>query len=59
MQADTVLPGGCSKGELTLQGQQQALSLGVWLRNRYVKDLGFLSSDPPKGAVAGWSIYSL
>lgn len=52
-QAATVLPGGCSKGELTLQGQQQALSLGAWLRNRYVKELGFLLPDPPRGAVAG------
>ena len=42
---DTKLPGGCSMGELTLAGQQQARDLGGWLRQRYVQQLGFL---PPQ-----------
>lgn len=52
-QAATILPGGCSQGELTLQGQQQALALGTWLRNRYVDDLEFLPPEPLQGTVAG------
>ena len=27
--------GGCSKGELTLLGQEQAMDFGRWLRRRY------------------------
>lgn len=52
-QAAKVLPGGCTKGELTLQGQQQALDLGAWLRRRYIEQLGLLPSAAPSGAVAG------
>ena len=37
-----MLPGGCTKGELTRPGQQQAYDLGAWLRQRYVDQLGFL-----------------
>ena len=51
--AAKVLPGGCTKGELTLQGQQQALDLGAWLRRRYIDELGLLPSAAPPGAVAG------
>ena len=41
-QVDEVLPGGCSRGQLTLLGHQQALGLGEWLRRRYVSDLRLL-----------------
>ena len=52
-QAAKVLPGGCTKGELTLVGQQQALELGQFLRRRYVDQLGFLPEASTAGAVAG------
>ena len=42
MQMDTILPGGCSKGELTRHGQMQSRNLGKWLRDRYVSDLGLI-----------------
>ncbi len=48
-----MLPGGCTRGELTLQGQQQALDLGAWLRRRYIDELGLLPSAAPPSAVAG------
>ncbi|GAB4816592.1 hypothetical protein N2152v2_003638 [Parachlorella kessleri] len=38
-------PGGCSKGELTIPGKQQALDLGQWLRWRYMKEAGFLPRE--------------
>jgi len=41
-QVSTIWPGGCKKGELTLEGQQQARDLGDWLRQRYVHHLSFL-----------------
>lgn len=41
----TKLPGGCSKGELTMAGQKQALEFGHRLRRRYVEQLGLL---PPQ-----------
>jgi hypothetical protein len=41
-QAKMLLPGGCTKGELTLIGQQQSLEFGKWLRERYVEQLTFL-----------------
>jgi len=40
-----VLPGGCTRGELTLSGQRQARELGAWLRQRYVDSTGFLPAD--------------
>ena len=42
---ETILPGGCSKGELTWHGQAQSRNLGTWLRDRYVEDFGFLPND--------------
>lgn len=48
-----MLPGGCTKGELTLLGQQQALDVGAWLRRRYVEQLGFLPPTAAAGAVSG------
>jgi hypothetical protein len=42
VQAATVFPGGCTKGELTLLGQRQARDLGAWLRDRYVNQAQFL-----------------
>lgn len=48
-----MLPGGCTKGELTLVGQQQALDLGAWLRRRYVQQLCFLPPRSAAGAVSG------
>lgn len=48
-----MLPGGCTKGELTLLGQQQALDVGAWLRHRYVEQLGFLPVNASAGAVSG------
>ena len=43
-QAQAVLPGGCTKGELTVPGQLQSRDLGKWLRQRYVTELEYL--DP-------------
>ncbi|KAK9824986.1 hypothetical protein WJX81_003696 [Elliptochloris bilobata] len=51
-QANTVLPGGCTSGELTLSGQAQARELGAWLRHRYVDSAGFLPPDYQDGVVA-------
>lgn len=45
-------PGGCSKGELTLQGQRQALDFGQWLRWRYIKDAPFLPREHQEGALS-------
>ena len=42
LQMDTILPGGCSKGELTRHGQMQSRNLGKWMRDRYISDLGFI-----------------
>lgn len=50
-QINTKLEGGCSKGELTLEGQKQAIELGRWLRQRYMKDLSFLPEVFQEGAV--------
>ena len=44
-QAQSVLPGGCTKGELTVPGQLQSRDLGKWLRQRYVKELAYLSPE--------------
>ncbi|GFR44810.1 hypothetical protein Agub_g6146 [Astrephomene gubernaculifera] len=44
-----VLPGGCRKGELTRLGQQQALQLGVWLREQYVLRRGFMPATHQPG----------
>ncbi len=44
-QMDTILPGGCSKGELTWHGQAQSRNLGKWLRERYVEDFGLIPSQ--------------
>ena len=44
MQMETILPGGCSKGELTWHGQAQSRNLGKWLRDRYVEDLSLIPS---------------
>ena len=44
-QARSVLPGGCTKGELTVPGQLQSRDLGKWLRQRYVKELAYLSPE--------------
>ena len=51
-QAKTVLPGGCTRGELTMSGQSQARALGAWLRRRYVDGAGFLPPDYEDGVVA-------
>lgn len=48
-QVSTVFNGGCHKGELTKQGQAQALDYGLWLRQRYVEEFAFL----PKEYVGG------
>ena len=47
-----MLPGGCTRGELTLSGQSQARELGAWLRQRYVDGAGFLLPDYEDGTVA-------
>ena len=52
-QAARVLPGGCTKGELTLLGQRQAIDTGAWLRERYVDQLSFLPPTATAGAVSG------
>ena len=52
-QAARVLPGGCTKGELTLLGQRQAIDTGAWLRQRYVDQLSFLPPTATAGAVSG------
>jgi hypothetical protein len=44
-QVATKLPGGCSKGELTREGQRQARVFGRWLRERYVSVLNFLPEE--------------
>lgn len=44
-QVATKFKGGCAKGELTREGQQQARSFGRWLRHRYVTELSFLPED--------------
>lgn len=44
-QVETRFPGNCSKGELTIVGQEQALKFGRWLRTRYVDTLAYL---PPE-----------
>ncbi|KAG7667940.1 hypothetical protein Ndes2526B_g01646 [Nannochloris sp. 'desiccata'] len=44
-QVATKLPGGCSKGELTREGQRQARVFGRWLRQRYVSSLNFLPEE--------------
>ena len=60
MQARSVLPGGCTKGELTRPGQLQSRELGQWLRQRYVQKLQFLSPQyqacpiPPVGGITGF-----
>ena len=43
MQAESVLPGGCTKGELTRPGQLQSRELGQQLRQRYIQELQFIS----------------
>lgn len=53
LQAARVLPGGCTKGELTLLGQRQAIDTGAWLRQRYVDQLSFLPPTASAGAVSG------
>ena len=45
LQAISVLPGGCTKGELTRPGQLQSRDLGQWLRQRYVQKMAFLSPE--------------
>ena len=45
LQAKAVLPGGCTKGELTQPGQLQSRDLGQWLRQRYVQKMAFLSPE--------------
>lgn len=49
-QVATRLAGGCSKGELTLIGQMQALELGWQLRRRYIDATGFLPASYTPGA---------
>jgi hypothetical protein len=51
-QMSTVLPGGCSKGELTKVGQLQALELGYWLRQQYIDSLGYLPASYSPGVLA-------
>ncbi|KAK9915420.1 hypothetical protein WJX75_008934 [Coccomyxa subellipsoidea] len=53
VQARTQLPGGCTKGELTKLGQQQARELGSWLRQQYIEKYGFLPPDYREGLVLG------
>lgn len=50
-QVQTRFPGNCSKGELTLVGQRQALNFGRWLRHRYVEDLGYLAPERTPDAI--------
>ncbi|PSC67963.1 Lysophosphatidic acid phosphatase type 6 [Micractinium conductrix] len=45
--------GGCSKGELTLIGQEQAREFGRWLRWRYSMVYGLLPGSYQEGAVLG------
>lgn len=42
---ETLLPGGCHKGQLTLLGQEQARALGSWLRHRYATHLQLLEPE--------------
>ena len=52
LQVSERYPGGCSKGELTKEGQLQAQDFGRWLRWRYVMiHEGFL---PEKFQVCPW-----
>lgn len=50
-----VMQGGCSKGELTKLGQQQAVSLGTWLRHRYLGAAALLPDDYSKETVIAHS----
>lgn len=50
-QVDQRYEGGCSKGELTLVGQEQAREFGRWLRWRYHMVLGLLPERHEPGAV--------
>lgn len=52
-QVATVFAGGCSRGQLTREGQQQARSFGRWLRQRYMMDLKFLPEEYREDAVYG------
>eukprot|EP00879_Flechtneria_rotunda_P022167 GHRR01023390.1.p1 GENE.GHRR01023390.1~~GHRR01023390.1.p1 ORF type:complete len:166 (+),score=43.24 GHRR01023390.1:140-637(+) len=51
-QMSTVLPGGCSKGQLTQVGQLQALELGYWLRQQYIDTHSFLPASYTPGELA-------
>lgn len=42
VQVNTRYPGGCSKGELTMEGRCQAQDFGAWLRWRYMMVTPFL-----------------
>lgn len=50
-QVSTKLPGGCSKGELTVQGQKQAFEFGQQLRQRYVDTMQFLPPQYQEGVL--------
>jgi hypothetical protein len=52
-QVATVFKGGCARGELTREGQQQARSYGRWLRRRYVGELGLLPERQEEGVLVG------
>eukprot|EP00298_Acanthocystis_sp_HF-20_P001423 c11838_g1_i1.p1 GENE.c11838_g1_i1~~c11838_g1_i1.p1 ORF type:complete len:429 (-),score=129.85 c11838_g1_i1:19-1278(-) len=45
-QETTKFPGGCSVGELTKLGREQAINLGNELRKRYVEELKLLPTQP-------------
>eukprot|EP00200_Dunaliella_tertiolecta_P002707 CAMPEP_0202357266 /NCGR_PEP_ID=MMETSP1126-20121109/11362_1 /ASSEMBLY_ACC=CAM_ASM_000457 /TAXON_ID=3047 /ORGANISM="Dunaliella tertiolecta, Strain CCMP1320" /LENGTH=445 /DNA_ID=CAMNT_0048950113 /DNA_START=101 /DNA_END=1438 /DNA_ORIENTATION=- len=48
-QIRSILQGGCHMGQLTTQGQLQALDFGQWLRKRYIEELGFLPPQYKEG----------
>lgn len=51
LQVNQRYAGGCSKGELTLIGQQQALDFGRWLRWRYNMVHSLLPDEHQVGVV--------
>ena len=50
-QRKVVFDGGCRMGQLTANGQLQALQLGDWLRNKYALERGFLPPEYKSNAI--------
>lgn len=50
-QVNTILKGGCRKGELTKIGQKQAVNFGSWMRHRYVEQLKYLDHNYTPGTL--------